>query len=94
MPAADLVRRSFSKGTAEKMAGQAKKRNRTVGAMNNRAEPPREPDLEADSELVEFKKAVRKARLEQQLAQVKAPVEIKKLLAAHEARVSDLMHLV
>ena len=89
---ADLVRQGYARGTVYKVRrrleqpGTAQENGGTTAV----ADSDMDPALEADPEIMDLKKAIRRAELEQQLADIQAPVRFEQRLATGEKTVASI----
>lgn len=86
---ADLVRQGYARGTVYKVAG----RLRTEATPQNSDETAQrdfDPGVENDPEIVELKKAVRRAELELQIEEIKGSSSIEVRLLALERSIQDV----
>ena len=89
---AELVRKGYARGTVYKVRrrleqpGTAQENGETPAV----ADPELDPALEADPEIMELKKAIRKTELEQQLADLQAPTRFEPRLSTVEKTVSSV----
>ena len=98
IPAADLVRQGYPKSWTYAVARRLREGGSTPLPQpdTNNAPLPAGSDttLEADPEIIELKKAIRKAELEKQLAEVSGPPEGLERLAALEKQAAELASAV
>lgn len=86
----DLVGQGYARGTVYKVArrlrgGTPPGRTGTAPQARDMAEV--DPSVEADEEIRELKKRLRKAQLEQQIAELRAPLELETRMKALEDKV-------
>ena len=98
VPPAELVRQGYTRGTVYKISGLLCK-GRTTPLSETRPEPTDvfpdlDPSLEADPEIVELRKAVRRAELEKQLGQIKERPEFLTRLINSEQHLEELFETV
>ena len=89
---AELIRSGYARGTVYKVRrrleqpGTAQENGDTTAVTDSGLDPA----LEADPEIVELRKSIRKAELEQQLADLKAPTRFEPRLVTVEKTVSSI----
>lgn len=93
---AELVRRGYPKSTVYKVARRIAKEAIPISGdpaspVPGAADSVDDPALEADPDILELKKAVRKAQLEWQLAEIRAPIDLEARLARVEEAVNNLI---
>ena len=101
-PAAELVRSGYTRSTVYKVNKKVNKRlqqpstpeqpgtAQATGDTTAVADAGLDPAIEADQEIAELRKAIRRAELKQQLADIKAPVRFEQRLATGEKTVAGI----
>ncbi len=90
---AELVHRGFSKGTTYKIAKRLKPTTTpqpTAIPATSATNSPVDPNLEGDPEIMDLKKTLRKAQLQRQLAEIKAPIDLQARLKGLEEEMKAL----
>ena len=87
-PPAELVHQGYSRGTVYKVKRRLAEGGTTPPGPSlpgpESTDPASDPALEADSEIMELKKSLRKAQLERQLAEIRAPIDLEARLTSIE----------
>lgn len=86
-PAAELVRQGYSKGTVYKMARRV---TALPAAGREGSQAQAEAEVETDPEIVRLKKELRKAQLQRQIREARAPLEVETRLLALGGRVTQV----
>ena len=89
---AELVSKGYARGTVYKVRGRLEQPSTAQenGDTTVITDSGLDPALEADPEIVELRKSIRKAELEQQLADLKAPTRFEPRLLTIEKTVSSI----
>ncbi|MBI3954194.1 MAG: hypothetical protein HY330_06740 [Chloroflexi bacterium] len=86
-PAAELVRQGYSKGTVYKMARRV---TALPAAGREGSQAQAEAAVEGDPDIVRLKKKLRKAQLERQIREARAPLEVESRLLVLDGRVAEV----
>ncbi len=99
IPPVEVIRQGYARGTTYKV--QRRLAQEATPTPGDSASPLTEaggsvndPGLDADPEILEKKKAVRMAQLDQQLAEIKQPLDFEPRLARMEKQVEALNQAV
>lgn len=94
----EIVREGYARGTVYKVSGRLRKGGATTPSESTPTltglRPDLDPSLESDPEIVELRKAVRKADLETQLGQIKLKPDLSKRLTNLEQLLEELYETV
>ena len=95
-PAAELVHQGYSRGPVYKVArclaeGGTSNQQHLAGPEPDATDPVADSAVEADPEILALKKALRKAQLDRQLAEIRAPIDLETRLAKIEEEVAVLV---
>ncbi len=91
---AQLIRQGYGRSTVYKVSRRLSKEATTplspASAATSAIDSALDPTLEADPEIVELKKTLRKAQLQRQMAEVKAPIDLQAQLKGLEEEMKAL----
>ena len=90
---AELVRQGYARGTVYKVNRRLNQDSASLALRRDTETAseviPHDESIETDPEVVGLKKALRKAQLERQLTELKAPIEMERRLDTLERKVSE-----